>query len=80
MAAWNLRRSLSRQGKWKMSNTEHVHFVEGELQEELDRLGISRTDCCVVCREEVSDEEVGELNRNKPEYDTVCKDCKSDGQ
>lgn len=59
-----------------MSDTEHVHFVGGNLQEELDRLGISRTDCCIVCEKKVSDEEVGELNRNEPEYDTVCKGCR----
>lgn len=57
------------------SGSERIHFVT-DLRDELDRLGISRTDECIVCDEVVSDDEVGELRRAEPDYETVCNGCR----
>lgn len=54
---------------------KRMHFVEGDLRDELDRLGVTRTARCVSCGQPTSDDEVGHLENNEPEYDTFCVDC-----
>lgn len=56
--------------------TERVHFVQGSVSAELERLGISRTRECVRCQTETSAAEIGELVRDSPEYRTICVECK----
>lgn len=63
----------------RTDDTKRLHFVSGDLADELDRLGIARAMRCVSCGESTSDDEVGYLKQNEPVYDTVCIDCKEAG-
>lgn len=59
-----------------MPEAQRIHFVTGDLQKELDRLGVTRTDECVNCGEFVPDAEVAELDHREGDlYETVCIWC-----